>query len=333
MKNTRGVVLFSGGLDSLLAAKVLQEQGIDLIGFHCILPFFPPDINTEELTATRQAKQIGLKLHHYFCKADYIGILKDPPHGYGSHMNPCIDCKIFFIKKAAEFMESIGADFVATGEVVGQRPMSQQKNTMRHIEKESGLEGKLLRPLSAKLLSPTIPELEGKVDRAKLLSISGRGRKQQMELAAKYNITDYSSPAGGCLFTDKFFASRLRDLLDFKSDIDQIDIYLLSIGRHYRISNKVKVIISKNELEGIELSKYRDRADLFIEADFKGPVIFVSGEVDDHKELPIILKIMSRYGKPDELNKKVYIKKNNSVIKEIEAFEPIEDFALSVMRI
>jgi len=211
--------------------------------------------------------------------------------------------------------------------------MSQQKNTMRHIEKETGLEGRLLRPLSAKLLKPTIPEIEGKIDRERLLSISGRGRHQQIELAKHYGITDYSSPAGGCLFTDGFFASRLKDLLAFKSDIDEIDLYMLTIGRHYRLNKELKIIVSKNEFETIELEKYRERADVFFEPDFKGPVILAFGEIKDDRDFQTILSIMARYGKPDNLSKKIYIKKKDSIIAEAEATTPIEDSILSTMRI
>ena len=156
-------------------------------------------------------------------------MVKSPPHGHGKHINPCIDCKLFFIKKAAELMNRLNADFVASGEVVGQRPMSQLKHTLKHIEKESGLKGRLLRPLSAKILEPTIPEIEGKIDRNRLLDISGRGRKRQMELADQYGIVNYSHPAGGCLFTDRFFSDRLKDLFEHQAEVTSTEIY--QIGR------------------------------------------------------------------------------------------------------
>lgn len=214
MKSVKCILLYSGGLDSLLAGKVLLDEGIDVTGLHCILPYYPPDVDTEDLKESIIAKQIGLKLVHYRCGDEYINMLKNPPHGYGKHINPCIDCKIFFINKAAEIMIETGSDFVATGEVVGQRPMSQYKNTLIHIE-NSTLKGRLLRPLSAKLLKPTIPEMNGIVNREKLYDISGRGRSRQIELAKYFGIKDYSSPAGGCLFTDSFISSRIKDLMKF----------------------------------------------------------------------------------------------------------------------
>jgi len=168
MDRPRGVVLYSGGLDSLLAARILKDQGLDIIGFSCILPFVKPDIDPKTLRISMLAGQISLDVEYFRCGKDYLEILRKPRYGYGKHINPCIDCKIYFIRKAAEFMKSIGAEFVATGEVVGQRPMSQLKNTLNLIEKESGIKGRLLRPLSARLLKPTIPEMEGIVNREML---------------------------------------------------------------------------------------------------------------------------------------------------------------------
>lgn len=199
MSRGRGIVLISGGLDSLLAARVLMDQDLDLIGFYGALPFVAPDADPADLKPVLLASQINLTVHVHRCGKEYIDILRNPAHGYGKHMNPCIDCHIYFIRKAAELMHEINADFVATGEVVGQRPMSQMRHTMNHIEKETGLKGRLLRPLSAKLLGTTIPEEEGIVNRDLLLGINGRSRKEQFELARKYQITEFESPSGGCL--------------------------------------------------------------------------------------------------------------------------------------
>ena len=199
-KKGKCILLYSGGLDSLLAGKILIDLNIEVIGFHCVLPYYPPDTDLEKLDISIYAKQIGLNLRYHRCGDEYIDILKNPPNGYGKHINPCIDCKIYFIKKAVELMQKTDADFVATGEVMGQRPMSQQKNSLNHIENNT-LKGKLLRPLSAKLLVPTIPEITGIVDREKLYDINGRGRSKQFELAKNFGIKNFSSPAGGCLFT------------------------------------------------------------------------------------------------------------------------------------
>lgn len=332
MPGVKGVILYSGGLDSILAAKLLLDQGIDLTGLYCILPFYPPDMNPEELESTKLAQQIGLKLEYYRCDKEYIEMVRAPAHGYGKHINPCIDCKLFFMKKAAELMANLNADFVATGEVVGQRPMSQLKHTLKHIEKVSGLKGRLLRPLSAKILEPTIPEIEGKVDRSSLLDISGRGRKRQMELAEIYGIQNYSHPAGGCLFTDRFFAIRLRDLFFHQDVVRATDIYLLTIGRHFRINESLKVIISRDEHESIELEKLSGFADYFIRPEFKGPSAFISGIID-RKNLDLISSIISRYGKVTDEEKRLTLISKDKTSSEISATPPVDDKIIESMRL
>ena len=331
MSDVHGVILYSGGLDSILAAKLLMDQGIDLTGLYCILPFYPPDLNPEDLESSKLARQIGLKLEYYRCDKDYIEMVKNPPHGYGKHINPCIDCKLFFMKKAAELMVKLNADFVASGEVVGQRPMSQLKHTLNHIEKSSGLKGRLLRPLSAKILEPTIPEIEGKIDRSRLLDISGRGRKRQMELAEQYGITNYSHPAGGCLFTDRYFSLRLKDLFVHQDAVSPTDIYLHTIGRHFRINESLKIIVSRDENESCELEKLSGIADCFIRPEFKGPSVFAKGVVNSN-DLELINSIISRYGKVAEDEKRLsVISKNN--ISVIKAAQPADDKIIESLRI
>lgn len=332
MQGVRGVVLYSGGLDSLLASKLLIDQGIELTGLYCILPFFPPDLDPEELESSKQARQIGLKLVYYRCGKEYIEMLKNPPHGYGKHINPCIDCKLFFMKKAADLMKELGADFVATGEVVGQRPMSQQKHTMLHIEKVSGIKGRLLRPLSAKILEPTIPELEGKVDRSRLLNISGRGRKRQMELAESFGIENYSSPAGGCLFADRYFAERLRDLFSYKPDADDKDIYLLKIGRHFRINSSLKIIVARDESESLELEKAAYYTGFLLIPEFKGPSILIIGTINE-EDLILISSISARYGKVTEDENKLTLILRDKSSREIDAAPPIDNIKLDSMRV
>ncbi len=176
----KGIVLFSGGLDSLLTVKVLQQQDVELVGIFFVLPFYSPFTDFRTLSAVHAAEELGLELRLHYCDREYLDIIKNPAYGYGKGINPCIDCRIYFLKKAAELMNELEADFVATGEVVGQRPMSQMKNTLRLIEKQSGLNGRILRPLSAKILEPTIPEREGILDREKFMDLNGRSRKRQM---------------------------------------------------------------------------------------------------------------------------------------------------------
>jgi tRNA-uridine 2-sulfurtransferase len=292
-------LLYSGGLDSILAASILMEQGIDLIGLFFLLPFFPPDYNFESSAPARCARSAGLSVRLIRCGMDYMRMVERPKHGYGKRMNPCIDCKIFFLKEAKRVMLEEGASFVATGEVVGQRPMSQMKHMLNHIEKESELKGYLLRPLSAQLLKPTLAELNGTVDRQRLLSISGRSRSEQMKLAEKYSIQDHGAPAGGCLFTDRHIAGRVADLLSHHSDYDMTDVYLLTVGRHFRINDRVKAIVARNEQENLILEKYSGTADAYMVPEFKGPSVYARGDVlpDD---IGIMAGFIVRYGKPPD---------------------------------
>lgn len=332
MKRGKGILLYSGGLDSLLSAKILLDQNIDLIGLHFVLPFVPPDCNLTELSSYSHAKQVGLSIISLKCDKEYLNMVENPLHGYGKCINPCIDCKIHFLKKAKVVMNERDASFVATGEVVGQRPMSQMKHMLNHIEKASELKGYLLRPLSAKLLKPTEAEKSGLVDRDRLYAINGRSRKQQMELADKYNITEYSSPAGGCLLTDKYISRRLKDLFKYHSDYNMIDVYLITVGRHYRLHKNAKIIVSRNEKENIELEKYREYANYFIIPEFKGPLLFVKGRLAG-KDISYISSIMRRYGSIDKGDwiVKVYKKRAKPFIRI--ANETIKDEDLEKIRI
>lgn len=293
----RCILLYSGGLDSLLAGRLLMEQGVEVEGIMFVLPFAAPDYRPEESPQAAYARDNRIPLRFFRLGREYMEMVKNPPHGYGKRSNPCIDCKIYFIRKAGELMESEGADFVATGEVVGQRPMSQTKHMMRHIETQSGLKGRLLRPLSARLLPPTIPEREGLVDRERLMGISGRGRSAQMDLARRMGIAEYASPAGGCLFTDVQIARRVRDLLERVPDFDMTDVYLLSLGRHLRVREDLKLIVGRNETENAELEKYGSGADALLVPLFKGPVVFARGGLGDD-DIRFIASVAARYGRP-----------------------------------
>jgi tRNA U34 2-thiouridine synthase MnmA/TrmU len=314
-----------------LAGKILIDLNIEVIGFHCVLPYYPPDTDLEKLDISINAKHIGLNLIYHRCGDDYIDILKNPPNGYGKHINPCIDCKIYFIKKAAELMLKTGADFVATGEVMGQRPMSQQKNSLNLIEK-STLKGKLLRPLSAKLLKPTIPEINGIVDREKLYDINGRGRSKQFELAQNFGIKNFSSPAGGCLFTDKFISARVKDLIDYYSKFKQEELYLLKIGRHFRINPELRIVVSRSEEDTIQLEKYEKNSDFFFKPNFSGPSVYAKGAINED-DMNIINSIISRYGKPNQAENIINIYKNSMLYKTINVIKPIDDKELGKYRI
>ncbi len=328
----QGILLYSGGLDSLLAARVLMEQGLELLGVQFILPFTPPDSDPEESEAAHGARSIKLPLRFYRCGRDYVEMVRNPSHGYGKHVNPCIDCKIFFLRAAKGIMKDENASFVATGDVVGQRPMSQMKHMLLHIEKESGLRGYLLRPLSAKLLRPTLAESAGIVDRERLHGISGRSRSMQMELAKKYAITEYSSPAGGCLLTDAAMESRIRDFFHHYEDFTMMDFYLITIGRHYRLNESVKIIVGRNERENLELQKYRDTADLYLLPEFKGPVIWVRGDTDG-EIVRRILSVMARYGTYNEGNNVVRLYKKGVESGALSCSGPYTDKELDSMRI
>ncbi len=332
LSKAKGILLFSGGLDSLLAARVLMDQDVEVVGFHCLLPFVRPDIDPHELKSKQMAAQIGLDLQLHRCGDEYINMIRNPAHGYGKQSNPCIDCHIYFIIKAAELMRALNADFVATGEVVGQRPMSQMKHTMNHIEKLTGLKGRLLRPLSAKLLKATIPEIEGKVDRSLLLGINGRSRKEQFDLARKYNITEYASPSGGCLFTDQNISKRVFDLIHRHEELCAADFYLLTIGRHFRINEKGKIIVARNEKENDELQKYSKMADYFFIPNYKGPSVFAKGHLDD-VEKNIVGSIISRYGKPHPDMKSISVYCGDSLIQTFDSPAGIPDPCLEAMRI
>lgn len=331
IKKGKCILLYSGGLDSLLAGKILIDLNVEVIGFHCLLPYYPPDTDLEKLEIYINAKQIGLNVIFHRCGDDYIDILKNPANGYGKHINPCIDCKIYFIKKAVEMMLKTGADFIATGEVIGQRPMSQHKNSLNLIE-NSTLKGKLLRPLSAKLLKPTIPEINGIIDREKLYDINGRGRSRQIELAESFGIKNFSQPAGGCLFTDKFIAARVKDLIDYNPEFKQEELYLLKIGRHFRINPSLKIVVSRNEGDTIHLEKYEKNSDFFFKPDFSGPSVYVKGAMNEY-DMDIINSIISRYGKPSSTGNLINIYKNKNFYKTIKVIEPIDDKKLENYRI
>lgn len=332
MSRGKGIVLISGGLDSLLAARVLMEQNIEIIGLYFILPFIEPDADPSTLPPVQCAAMNGIDVRTQRCGADYLEIIRNPEHGYGKHANPCIDCHLYFIRKAADMMREIGADFVATGEVVGQRPMSQMRHTLNHIEKSAGLKGRLLRPLSAKLLKLTIPEEEGIVNRDLLMGISGRGRKVQLQLAEEYNITGYESPSGGCLFTDAFISRRVKDLFGAKGSIDPVDLYLLTVGRHFRLHDCAKIIVSRNETENHALEKYRHTSDYFFVPSFRGPAVYIKGDLSE-RDMETVCAIMQRYGKVDDGAPQVSVYHKGNFLKTMRSSGVITDDQLERLRI
>ena len=283
----RAIGLLSGGLDSTLAVKLMLEQGIDVLGLNFFTPFCTCTKRGCQNQAKKVAEKLGIELKIIGLKEEYLDLVKKPNYGYGKNMNPCIDRRIFMFSKAREYMEEIGAAFVFTGEVLGERPMSQRLDAMKLIERESGLEGRLLRPLSAKFLDPTIPEIDGVVDRSRLLAISGRSRKPQISLAKEMGIADYPCPAGGCRLTDPNYAQRLKDAFEHGDD-SLTDITLLRYGRHFRLSSGAKVIVGRNEEENNILSGFASESRILLpeagEAevkDFAGPVTLLYNHKDE----------------------------------------------------
>lgn len=276
MEKVKAVILLSGGLDSSIAAKIIKEQGIDLYALHFTSPFCQCD-KDGNCFSRKLATEINIYFKTILKGPEYIKIVKNPRFGYGRGMNPCIDCRIFMFKKAWEFAKGIGAKFLITGEVVGQRPMSQKYNVILLIEKQAQLEGKILRPLSAKILPPTEAEIQGWVNRNELLSIQGRTRKEQLSFADKYSVKGFSCPAGGCLLTVKQFVRKLKDLFLHKKNITQKDILLLKVGRHFRYKTG-KLIVGRNEMENKTLELHKHLKDYIFRArDFKGPVTILQG--------------------------------------------------------
>ena len=275
----KAVALISGGLDSVLAAKVIMEQGFDVVGLYCTTAFSKSFGRERDTSAARVSKALGIDLRVMDMGQAYIDLVRNPSHGYGKNVNPCIDCKIFMLKKARTVMDEVSASFVVTGEVLGQRPMSQRRDTLHIIERDSGMRGMIVRPLSATLLPPTSAEQDGLVQREKLLGISGRSRTIQLRLAERYGISGYSTPAGGCLLTDKNFSAKLRDLFDDKQAVTPNDIRLLTVGRHYRLDSGVKIVVGRDEQENtVLLSLAPHGYHLFTPRDFPGPVALLSGE-------------------------------------------------------
>ncbi|MHC1727083.1 MAG: tRNA 4-thiouridine(8) synthase ThiI [Syntrophobacteraceae bacterium] len=270
MKKIKGIGLLSGGLDSMLAVKVLQEQGLELLGLTFVTPFFGPGPGMEAGVKT------GIEMLALDISEAHLEMLKKPKYGYGNYMNPCIDCHGLMLREACKLMEKEGADFLFTGEVLGQRPMSQRRDSLRSVEKLSGCPGRILRPLSAKLLPPTAVEEEGLVDRNLLLDIQGRSRKRQKELAAKYGITDYPQPGGGCMLTNEGFSNRLKRLLLMYPDAAVRDVEIIKWGRAFMISDKTICMVGRNLSDNNKLESLA-RPGIFVlhPIDNPGPICFM----------------------------------------------------------
>jgi len=296
---TRALAMISGGLDSTLAAKLIEEQGIEVIGI-CFRSYF-----FNEENAKRMTKQIGIKLEVIDFSKEHFEMVKDPKHGWGKNMNPCIDCHSMMMRYSGELLEKFNADFIITGEVLNQRPMSQNRSALDVVKKQSGFSDKILRPLCAKNLKETQMEIDGLVDREKLLDLAGRNRKPQMALAEKWGIKDYPSPAGGCKLTEPNYSIRLKERLDRKEDVTEKDIHLLKYGRHFVSENNTKIIVSRTGEEGEQLKQLLNNKDMmFITTKFTGAMVIIpEGDNPTDEDLIFACRLAVRYskGKDEEL--------------------------------
>ena len=285
----KALALISGGLDSTLAVKMVKEMGLEVEAVHFTTPFCQCDKCSVDTTA----ESLDIKVHHLFLGEEFLDIVVNPPHGRGSQMNVCIDCRILMLKNAKRLAYEIGASFFVTGEVLGQRPMSQHNSAMRLIEREAGVEDLVLRPLSGKLMAETMMEKEGIVDRDKLLEISGRRRLPQMDLAEKLEIYDYPCPSGGCLLTDPEFAARLYEYLDNEGTPTIESILLLKVGRHFR-SVSTRIVVGRNEMENNILEGFARRGGTRLEVEeISGPITYVEG--DDWNAIESAAALTVRY--------------------------------------
>lgn len=323
----KAVALISGGLDSMLAARMMLEQGIHVEGLNFFTGFCVEGhthaIRKHQQTKPKRnnalwvAETLGIKLHIIDVVEEYKDVVINPKHGYGQHLNPCLDCKIFMVKKAHEWRQEHDFDFIITGEVIGQRPMSQRKRTMPIVANQSGAKERLLRPLSALNLPETLPEQEGWVDRNKLLAITGRSRKEQFSLAEQLGITEYSQPAGGCCFlTNEHYSRKLADLWQAqgKREYDLDDVMLLKIGRHIRPKSHFKVIIGREEGENRYLEGYRRRFISLEPTSHDGPIALIDGNTTP-EDIQEAARIAARYSQ-GRLDKKVIFSVRPAASKE-----------------
>jgi tRNA-specific 2-thiouridylase len=315
----KAIALFSGGLDSILAAELIRRQNIEVVCLTFTTPFF----NAQK--ALEAIRQINLPLEIQDITTEHLNMLKSPRYGYGKNMNPCIDCHTLMLKIAGRKMEETGSDLIITGEVLGQRPMSQNKQSLYVVAKNSGYQDYILRPLSAQLLNPIKAEKENLIDRSQLLSIQGRGRKIQIKLAAVFDIVKYSPPAGGCLLTDPMFSRRLRDLFAHQADQNIRDFELLRYGRHFRVSDNCKIIVGRNNADNEALRKLATPDDLILNmTDFPGPLVLIpcGNEADKQIASSLCVRYSDAY---NDINANVICLHNNITEAIISAAATKED--------
>ncbi|MCB2341885.1 tRNA 4-thiouridine(8) synthase ThiI [Clostridium estertheticum] len=318
---TTALAMISGGLDSTLAAKLVKDQGIEVIGICFKSNFFG------EKNALKMVKQIDIPLEVIDFSDAHFEMMRNPKHGYGKNMNPCIDCHAMMMRYCGELLEKFHADFIITGEVLNQRPMSQNRSSLDIVKNESGVGDKILRPLCAKNLNPTQMEIDGLIDREALMDIKGRNRKVQMELAKVWGILDYPSPAGGCKLTEPNYSMRLKDLLDHKENPTKIDLELLKIGRQFRLSKDSKIVSTRTEKEGDLLEQCLTGEDLmFLAKDYNGSTVAIIG-IATNEDIEFAARITGRYckGRGEEVVSISYGKDDQSLDRSIDAIPATDE--------
>ncbi len=298
----KAIALLSGGLDSTLAVRVVLDQGIEVEALNFMTLFCRCTAKGSTCSASQGAARVlGIGLQVRNISDEFLKVVKHPKYGYGKNVNPCLDCRILMFKKAREYMDQNVASFIVTGEVLGERPMSQRREAMHIIERDSELQGLILRPLSAKLLPLTVPEKKGWVNRERLLAITGRSRKPQIKLASDYGINDYPCPAGGCLLTDPGFALRMKDLMKNNPDFSLNDVHLLKLGRHFRLTPLAKVVMGRNEGENDKILSLAKEGDTILSVKhFPGPLTLARGELSQQEILRSAV-ITAKYSKAKSL--------------------------------
>lgn len=292
------IALFSGGLDSILACRVVAEQGVRVKAIKFVTPFFDYDLLATEARYRKKIREkYAIDVEVRDITDPYLQMLHDPPHGFGKHFNPCIDCKILMLTEAKKLMATYQASFIITGEVVGQRPMSQRKDTLRVIERDSGTDSFLLRPLCARSQKPTQAELAGVIDREKLPYCSGRGRSQQIELAAGFGITGYPNPAGGCVLTDLNLAKRIRMLYSQSVPVNREDVRFLLVGRQFRLPHDGWLAIGRSQEENAAVLRLRQPGDLLLSLhDRPGPTALLRHSCHP-ADISLSAALVVRYGR------------------------------------
>jgi tRNA U34 2-thiouridine synthase MnmA/TrmU len=329
LEKVKTVALFSGGLDSILAVKLMLVQGVTVEALNFVSPFCRCE-GKGGCTISETASNLGVPIKRIPVDQEYLDMLKNPKHGYGRYMNPCIDCRIYMFKKAKDYAEKVGAKLLITGEVLGERPMSQRREALDMIEKEAGLTGKILRPLSAQNFPETDAEIRNQVDRTKFLSITGRSRKQQIELAQQFKINDYPCPSGGCLLTYKEFAAKVQDHLHYKNHLTFNDIHLLKIGRHFRYQ-KEKIIVGRNKQENQQLLTLKGENDISFEVKGCGSPITILQDPKTKRTDTIAAAVTAKYSDNNDPKVKVnFVSKSEEGIIHV---EPLQDDMIDEIRI